>query len=278
MFKLLDVKPVSGSLGAIVSGVELSKPVAEATFAEIHKAILKYQVIFFQNQSINPGQYLEFAKLFGHIADYPFANGMDDYPEIVEIIKEPDQTSNFGGMWHTDTAYMYEPPNYTLLYAVETPPVGGDTIFSNMYLAYDNLSKGMKYIISCLSGVNSSALHKGTLRGDHLSSGSMQKKNSDAHTAVHPAIRTHPETSRKALYVNSSHTAEFAELTHSESAPILAYLFSLATKPEFTCRFQWTQGCLAIWDNRCTQHCAINDYDGYRRVMQRITISGERPE
>ena len=278
MFELLDVKPVSGSLGAIISGVDLSQRIEESTFAQMHKMILKYQVLFFPNQSLNPGQYIEFAKHFGPIVDYPFAKGMDGYPQIVEIIKEPEQTSNFGGMWHSDTTYMLEPPSYTLLYAVQTPPAGGDTIFSNMYLAYDSLSKGMKNIIMHLNGVNTSALHNNTLRGDHLSSGSMQKKNNNTHTTIHPAIRTHPETGQKALYVNCSHTSEFAELTHSESAPILAYLFSHACKPEFTCRYQWAQGSLAIWDNRCTQHCAVNDYDGFRRVMQRITISGERPE
>jgi len=150
-------------------------------------------------------------------------------------------------------------------------------VFSDMYLAYETLSEGMKAIVSQLNGVNSSSLNKQRLREEHLSSGSMREQDKDVFTAVHPAVRRHPETKRKSLYVNPSHTEKFAELTAEESRPILEYLFNHSISPELTCRFRWAPGTLAIWDNRCTLHCAINDYDGHRRVMQRITIAGEKP-
>ncbi len=272
-----SVIPISGALGAEVLGAPSLERLDELQFNEIYQALLKHQVIFIRDQELSPQHYIKFAARFGAISRYPFAEGLHAHPEIVEIIKEPEQTSNFGGMWHTDTAYLTEPPAFTLLYAVETPPVGGDTVFSDMYLAYETLSEGMKAIVSQLNGVNSSSLNKQRLREEHLSSGSMREQDKDVFTAVHPAVRRHPETKRKSLYVNPSHTEKFAELTAEESRPILEYLFNHSISPELTCRFRWAPGTLAIWDNRCTLHCAINDYDGHRRVMQRITIAGEKP-
>jgi len=273
------VEPVSGALGAEVSGIDLAGALDDAQFAGIQEAFLAHQVLFFRDQKLTPDAYLAFARRFGALADYPFVKGMDSHPKITEIIKEPHQTSNFGGMWHTDTTYLAVPPKATLLYAVETPAIGGDTLFANLYTAFEALSGGMAEVLTGLSGVNTSALHSTGLRSAHLKSGSMQAKTStdDPLMAEHPAIRTHPDTGRKALYVNAAHTARFSSLTREESLPILTFLFDHAVQPEFTCRFRWQPGSLAIWDNRCTLHCAINDYDGHRRVMQRITIEGDRP-
>ena len=275
----LAVESLSGALGAIVSGIDLAAGVDDALFADIEKAFLSHQVLFFRDQNLTPESYLAFARRFGPPADYPFAKGIASHPEITEIIKEADQTSNFGGIWHTDTSYLPEPPKATLLYAVETPAAGGDTLFANLYLAYDTLSGGMAKMLEGLRAVNKSALHGVALRGAHLSTGSMEAKKSSSETlsAEHPAIRTHPQTGRKALYVNPAHTAQFSGMTRDESLPILTFLYDHAIQPEFTCRFRWQPGSLAIWDNRCTLHCAINDYDGHRRVMQRITLQGDKP-
>jgi len=271
----LGVEPVSGALGAVIRGVDLAN-LDDDAFAAIYAAFLKYGVIFLEDQQLSPDQYVAFARRFGPLADYPFAKGMDGRPEIVEIVKEPHQTSNFGGMWHTDTTYQPNPPKATMLYAVQTPTTGGDTLFADMRLAYRKLSTGMQVLLAGLKAVNSSSLNASALRGDHLKGGAMGAK-ADAKPvleAEHPVVRTHPETGAKALYVNPSHTVRFVGFTREESLPLLEFLYAHSIKPEFTCRFRWRPGSLAIWDNRSTQHCAINDYDGHRRVMRRVTIGG----
>ncbi len=278
-YRILEGAPLASALGAEVSGVDLAR-LDDAAFAEVHRAFLQHQVLFFREQHLAPTDFAGFARRFGEIGAYPFARGMDGRPEIVEIVKEPHQTSNFGGMWHSDTAYLEFPPKATLLTAIETPAAGGDTLFASMTAAYRALSEGLRAILDGLTGVNTSALHAASSRGDHLASGSMAsaEESPEALTAEHPAVRRHPETWRPALYVNPAHTGHFLGLTAEESAPILGYLFRHAVQPEFTCRFRWTPGALAIWDNRCTWHCAINDYDGQRRIMRRVTIRGEKPE
>lgn len=269
------VEPLSGALGAVIRGIDVTA-LDDAGFAAVYAAFLRHGVIVLEDQQVDPAQYVAFARRFGPLAEYPFAKGMDGHPQIVEIIKEPHQTSNFGGMWHTDTTYQPNPPKATMLYAVETPPVGGDTLFADMRLAYDKLSPGMQRMLAGLRALNSSSLNASLLRGEHLSSGSMGAKT-DAKPvleAEHPVVLTHPETGRKALYVNPSHTVRFVGFTREESLPLLQFLFAHSVRPEFTCRYRWRPGSLAIWDNRSTQHCAINDYDGHRRVMRRITIGG----
>ena len=196
------------------------------------------------------------------------------------IVKEAHQTSNFGGMWHSDTTYKPDPPKATMLMAVETPPTGGDTLFACQYKAYDALSDGMKRMLHGLEAVSSSAKNASALRTTHLATGSMSATEGAAETltATHPAVRRHPEAGRLLLYVNRSHTTRFADMTAQESAPLLDYLFDHQTRPEFTARIRWQPGSVVIWDNRSCQHCAINDYDGHRREMWRITLEGERPE
>lgn len=272
----MRVEPISGTLGAEISGVDLSQ-IDDTVFADIRQAFLDHHVLFFHDQSLTPDQYLAFAARFGRTAEYPFAKGLESHPEITEIIKEPEQTSNFGGMWHTDTTYQPVPPKATMLYAVETPEAGGDTLFASMHAAYETLSDGMRAILDGLEAINSSDLHGSSLRGDHLKTGTMGAKDivRTAREARHPAVRIHPETGRKALFVNPAHTVRFSTMTRAESLPILTYLYKHAVQPEFTCRFRWRPGSLAVWDNRSTWHTAINDYDGHRRVMRRITIEGD---
>lgn len=267
----------------------------------IYPAFLKYGVLVFRNQHslMSPDIFLQVAQRFGEVSDYPFAKGMDGFPNtITEIIKEPHQTSNFGGMWHSDTTYLDKPPKCTLLYAVETPPLGmGDTLFADMYQAYETLSDTIKEYLRGRRVIQSSSLNAAVLRGNHLESGSMQQKAGDntapstrsgssssppCYQASHPAVRTHPETKRMALFVNPSHSARFEEQTREESKALLEQLFDHCiqqeeSKSRFTIRVSWEPGTMVVWDNRCLIHCAINDYDGHRRVMRRITIAGDTP-
>lgn len=280
-FEKIQVTPIAGAMGAEIGGVDLSQPVDDATFAEIHRAWLDNNVIFFRDQDLTPQQYLRFAKMWGGIHLHPYMKGMDDFPEIFEIIKKEDDVQNFGNRWHTDQMFCPEPAKATMLYAKEVPEAGGDTQFSNLYLAYESLSDGMKEMLSKMRTYNmGDKRYGGRSRSERYRDGSsmgdkVAPPNKDINSD-HPLIRTHPETGRKALYIGS-HTAKFLGLTDEESAPLLKYLMNHARRPEFTCRFNWKPGSIALWDNRCSQHYAVNDYHGQRRRMHRITIQGDKP-
>jgi len=275
----LSVRPISGALGAEIGGVDLAG-LDDAAFAAIHRAFLAHQVLVFRDQSLGPGAYSALASRFGEPAEYPFAKGLEGFPFVTPLIKEAHQTSNFGGMWHADTTYQSAPPKATMLMALETPPAGGDTVFACQYRAYETLSDGMKRLLGGLKGVSSSAKNASALRTAHLASGSMSAAEAAPKvlTAAHPAVRRHPETGRLALYVNRSHTVAFEGMTEAESAGLLEYLFEHQVRPEFTARVRWEPGTVVIWDNRSCQHCAINDYDGHRCEMWRITREGQIPE
>lgn len=279
MTKVIEILPVSGSLGAEVWGVDLAQPLPESTVEDIRAAFSEHLVLFFRGQRLEPQHQVAFGAHFGPIGIYPFAEPLADHPEVVPIIKEKDQTTNFGGTWHSDTTYLETPPAATLLYAKQVPPHGGDTLFANMYLAYESLSPVMQRLLDGLTGISSAEKDSDFLRGDHLDSGRMAGTSADERgfVAEHPAVRTHPVTGRKALYVNSAHTVGFKGMTALESAPILSYLLDHLCREDFTCRFRWEEGSLAIWDNRCSQHYPLNDYHGFRRVMHRVTIAGEVP-
>jgi taurine dioxygenase len=218
---------------------------------------------------------------FGEPCYYPFVTGIDGYPFIFEVVKEESETVNFGGNWHSDTTYLAQPPLATLLYALETPSHGGDTLFANTRKAYEALSEGMRAMVDKLVGVNSASLKvTGGRRKMHSTIGSMKvhdTENADGYEAQHPAARTHPETGRKALYVSRSHTIRFKDMSEEESRPLIDFLQAHQTRPEFTCRVRWTPGTLTIWDNRCTQHSAVNDYHGQRRRMRRLTVGAQVP-
>ncbi len=267
-----QVRPLSGAIGAEVLGADLAA-LDDSGFAVIHQAFLDHQVLVFRDQTLSPEAFVAAARRFGQPVPYPFAKGIEGQPEITVIVKEAHQTSNFGGMWHSDTTYKPEPPIATMLCCRETPAAGGDTVFACQNAAYEALSEGMKALLAPLNGISSSAKNASALRGTHLATGSMQGAAADVMTAVHPVVRVHPETGRKALYVNRSHTIGFEGLTEAESAPILDYLFQHQIQPEFTARVRWTAGTVVIWDNRSSQHCAINDYDGHRREMWRVTLA-----
>ena len=277
MASAIQLKRIAGALGAEVSGLDLARPVSDQQAAALRAAWLEHLVLFFRDQPLMPAQYMAFARRIGQPVEYPFVRGIEGYPEIIEVKKLEHETVNFGGIWHSDTAYLEEPPMASMLLAREVPPYGGDTLFANMYLAYETLSEGMRSMLDPLTAVNSSARADVTrTREDRLKSDGRSGAKKE-YAAEHPVVRTHPETGRKALYVNVAHTARFGGMTEEESAPLLEYLFRHQTRPEFTCRFSWRVGSLALWDNRCTQHNPVNDYHGYRRLMHRITLAGDKP-
>jgi taurine dioxygenase len=275
--KSLRINPLAGALGAEVSGVDLSDELGDDTIALIRRAWLDHLVIFFRGQTLPPARFLTLARRFGEPVEYPFVTGIDGFPLITPVVKLEHERVNFGGLWHSDTAYLETPPMGTMLIAREVPPHGGDTIFANMYLAYETLSEGMRRLLDGLVAVNSSAKADVTkTREDRMRDGAREGARAE-YLAEHPVVRTHPETGRKALYVNGGHTVRFKGMTEAESAPILDFLFAHQTRPEFTCRFRWEGGSLALWDNRCAQHNPINDYHGFRRVMHRVSLAGDRP-
>jgi taurine dioxygenase len=274
----ITIRPLSGALGAEVSGVDLRATLDDSVYADIRRAWLEHLVIFFRDQDLSPAQFLAFARRFGEPIEYPFVKGLDEHPEIIPVLKLAHETVNFGGIWHSDTAYLDVPPMASMLIAREVPPAGGDTEFANMYLAYETLSNGMKRVLDGLYAVNSSAnADVSRTREDRLKD-SKREDAKQAYEASHPVVRVHPETGRRALYVNIAHTARFEGMTREESAPILDYLYRWQVRPELTCRFQWKPASIALWDNRCAQHNAINDYQGHRRLMHRITLAGDKPK
>lgn len=273
----LEIRRVAGALGAEIHGVDLSTPLTESLAAAIRQVLLDHQVIFFRDQSLDSQQFLRFAQAMGDPIEYPFVKGIDGYPVIIPVTKLEHERTNFGGIWHSDTTYLQQPPMGSMLLAREVPPFGGDTLFANQYLAYETLSEGLRKVLDGLVGVNSSAkADVSKTREDRIASDGRADAKRD-YVAEHPVVRTHPETGRKALYVNVAHTSHFKGMTPEESAPLLQYLFQHQVKPEFTCRFAWQPGSLAFWDNRCAQHNPVNDYHGHRRVMHRITLAGDTP-
>ena len=274
---MIGIHPVAGALGAEISGVDLAQ-VDDGTIAEIRQAWLEHLVIFFRDQDLSPAQFLAFARRIGEPIEYPFVKGLDEHPEIIPVLKLAHEKHNFGGIWHSDTAYLEQPPMASMLIAREVPPVGGDTEFANMYLAYETLSAGMKRLLDGLTAVNSSsAADVSRTREDRIKDSARADARKE-YVAHHPVVRVHPETGRRALYVNVAHTVGFEDMTPEESAPLLQYLVRHQVRPDFTCRFRWRPGSIALWDNRCAQHNAINDYPGHRRLMHRITLAGDRPK
>jgi taurine dioxygenase len=273
----LSVTSIAGSLGAEIGGVDLAAPLDDATVAAIRQAWLEHLVIFFRDQDLSPAQFLAFARRFGEPIEYPFVKGLPEQPEIIPVMKLPHETVNFGGIWHSDTAYLEMPPMASLLIAREVPPAGGDTEFANMYLAYETLSDRMKQIVDGLVAVNSSAAADTSRTREDRVKDSGRADARTEYVARHPVVRVHPETGRRALYVNVAHTVGIEGMTADESNAILSFLFRQQVRSEFTCRFRWRPGSIAFWDNRCAQHNAINDYPGHRRLMHRITLAGDRP-
>jgi len=244
----LEIIPQSSVIGAEVRGLDLSVGLEQATFDQLNRAFLDHQILFFRDQQLTARQYNDFAERFGSLKDYLFADGMDDFPHITEIVKTETETEGFG--------------SYTL--------------FADMYSLYDDLSAGLKAALAPLRAINSAS---GVPRDEDIYEVVKSKNSAKSDQfAIHPVIRRHDETGRNALYVNGIHTLGFEGLTRAESLPMLEYLYQRVTRPEYSFRLRWQADTLALWDNRCTQHYALNDYHGYRRVMHRIIVEGPIPQ
>lgn len=273
----IDVRPVAGALGAEIHGVDLAQGFTDKVFAQIRQAFLDYNVIFFRDQTLSPEQHITFAERWNTINVNRFFKPFEGYPQIAEVRKEPDQEKNIGRSWHTDHSYDQVPAMASILYAKEVPDTGGDTLFASMHAAYDSLSVGLRETLESLNAVHSSRHVFGRPRGENTY-GKVDDRvgNPDLaqQDALHPVVIRHPDTGRKALYVNNSFTVRIDGWTEQESRSLLDFLYTHAANPEFTCRFRWKKGSIAMWDNRSTWHRALNDYAGHLRYMHRITLEG----
>jgi taurine dioxygenase len=272
----IRVTPLSTALGAEIGGVELATPPAGPVLSEILHAFGQYGVVFFRDQQLTPEQHLAFAECFGAVNINRFFTAAPGYPEIAEVRKEPEQRRNIGNGWHTDHSYDLAPAMGSMVYAREVPTTGGDTLFASMYAAYDTLSDGLKATLDGLRALHSSrhvfGAEADARRGDLQ--GRIGNPELATQDAIHPVVIRHPETGRKALYVNPGFTRHFDGWTEEESRLLLDYLYRHAVRPEFTIRFHWREDSLAFWDNRSTWHFAVNAYQGERRLLHRITIAG----
>ena len=271
----MSITKLAGALGAEIRDVDLGS-LDDATFAAIHQALLDHGVICIRDQDIAPDQQLAFARRWGEVHLHPYLAGLPERPEIIEIVRAPEDAHGFGDHWHTDQIFTPKPAMATMLYAKEVPAVGGDTLFADLYSAYETLSDGMKAMLAPLRTWN---IYTKTINRSAAMDRKVQDKEKPAEPAVHPVIRRHPETGRPALYICYANTTRhFEGMTEAESRPLLDWLLAHATRPEFTCRIRWEPGTLTIWDNRRTLHMALNDPLPSRRVMHRITIKGEATE
>ena len=275
----LRFRRISGSLGAEVSGVDVSRELDDHTIAGIRAGLLEYLVLVFRDQSLEPGSLAVFARRFGKLNRHPYVKPLEGYPDVFRIIKEPDDVHHFGNGWHSDLSYAQHPARATMLYGTQIPPYGGDTLFADMRAAYRTLSDGMKRMLDGLVAVFSNERTYGP-NAARFKQGVKQMEVAQQNTVTrveHPVVRTHPETGVKALYLNPLHTVGFKDMTAEESQPLIDYLCAHSTRPEFLCRVQWQPGSLTFWDNRATLHYAVDDFAGHRRVMTRVTLEGDRP-
>ena len=276
------VRPLAPACGAEVIGLDLANPPSDA-MRRVAEALARHAVLFFRDQRLSPEQQLEVTRRFGDILRVPYIQHLEAYPDMIAVLKEADERgiSTFGGTWHSDFSFLDVPPSLTLLYALELPALGGDTLWASQYAAYDALSPGLRRLLDPLRAVQSAWPHgtRGPGPGTAVSRSIGMVRNDPAadREIAQPVVRVHPVTGRRALFVNPVYTERFEDMTVDESRPMLQYLFGHATRPEFTCRLRWAPGTLALWDNRCLLHLAINDYDGSRRLLHRTTVAGERP-
>ncbi len=272
-----EVEHLTPFVGSEISGLDLSKAIAPEAFTELRTLWLERKVLFFRDQTLTPDQQVAFTRQFGEVDKYPFLKGIEGNPLVAPVLKLPDETINFGGIWHSDTTYLETPAGGASLYALELPPLGGDTIFCNMGKAYETLPQGVKDTVDNLKAINTSAKAAVSKTRVNRLADSGDSSAPKEFTNVHPVIRTHPESGERTLFVNEAHTVRFDGWTEEDSEPLLHMLYMHARKPEFQCRFRWSPGAVVIWDNRSSHHYPINDYDGYRRLLHRVSLKGSRP-
>lgn len=270
----LEFRRLAGALGAEVTGVDLASDLSDETIAELRRAFVEHQVIFFRDQTLTPAEQVRFGRRFGPLNIHPYVAGMAEHPQVMEVIKEPEDRVNFGGGWHSDMSFLPTPSIGSILYAVEVPVWGGDTLFASQAAAYDALSPGLKLTLEGLNAVHSAG-REYSARGhsaQRRKSMSVVEAEGAVGEYIHPMVQVHPETGRRALYVNPAFTMRIEGWSARESKPLLDFLFEHSRYEAFTCRFNWAPGSVAFWDNRSVWHFALNDYPGQRRHMRRVTI------
>jgi taurine dioxygenase len=277
----LAVEPVAGALGASVRGIDLSQASASEELNGLRQALADHLVIFLPDQTLDLDDLERVTDLLGGRDVTPFVDPLEDRPYVIRVIKEPNDALNFANAWHSDLSYLPAPPAYTLLHAWDVPDHGGDTLWANQYLAYDTLSRGLKSTLEGLRAVHSAGMAYGTGglldQVKNLTSMAIAPSEDAYAEHVHPAVIVHPVTGRKALYLDPVYTTRFEGWTKEESRPLLEQLHRHSINENFTCRLRWSVGTLAIWDNRCTMHNALNDYAGVRREMYRTSVKGAPP-
>jgi len=274
----MDIKLLSGALGAEVVGIDL-KDSSKENFKVINNLLLEHKVIFFRNQKITPEEQLSLAKCFGPLETHAYVKGLNKYPEIVRIIKDPNEKNQWGENWHSDVSYNVKPTKAVILKSIKIPPVGGDTMFANMELAWETLDEKIKDKIKDKKALHSS-LGSEFFVDDY--EGMEGNGNHDEYSNIHPIVRTHPETGKKILFVNWTYTKKIDDMNKKESDETLKKIFEHQARLDLTCRFRWTENAVAIWDNRSVLHYAITDFFpgrglGHERIMDRIAIEGDRP-
>lgn len=279
-YQHIRVRPLSGALGAEILDLDL-RQLDDATFAELKQAGSDHLALFFRDQDLTLDQYEAFVARWGEFGDDPFVATMDDRPNMIRVLKEADERHPlvFGGAWHSDWTFLPQPPAWTFLYGTDVPEYGGDTLFTNNYLGWEWLSDTFQQMLAPLRALHSperaygaQATHNELMENMRILYGEK------AHlTHAHPLVRTHPETGRNALFVNPGYTVGIEGMRQEEAAHLLEYLFRVMTNPAFQCRFRWTPGAIAMWDNRCTLHNPVSDYLGMRRELYRMTVAGETP-
>ncbi len=275
-YSKFEITPISGALGAEVTGLDLNQ-MDDETFSQLSDAFNEFLVLLIHGQNLTLEQHRAFASRFGKLIPHPYVTGLEQDPDIFEIVREPGENFSWDNYFHSDLMFLDKPPKASALYAVTVPPYGSDTEFCNMYLAYETLSQGMQDLLDNLWCVNES----GDTRQWSDKYQSMHRLKNEEKQALHPAVRIHPETGRKSLYMSPAFTTRFENMSVEDSAPLIDYLYKHSTQSHLNCRLRWRTGSLALWDNRVSLHHAVADYFGdnanYRRVMRRATIEGETP-
>ncbi len=273
---VLEVRPLTPTIGAEIHGVDLRLPLDAQTLSEVRAALLDWKVVFFRDQDITTEQHLAFARNFGELEVHPFAPEKPGYPEVLAITHDRERPGK-ENTWHSDVTWRLEPSLGSILRSLEVPPVGGDTLFADMYAAYSGLSDEVKAKIEGKTAIHDFAHFRRGLRKQGKSEAEIEEYNKKYPPAEHPVVRTHPETARKGLYVNAAFTQHIAGMERGESDALLKHLYAQAATPEYQCRFRWGVNSIAFWDNRASQHYAVSDYWPAVRRMERVTIVGDRP-
>lgn len=271
-----DVRPFTPTIGAEIRGIDLARPLEASTLSDLRAALLEWKVLFFRDQDITTEQHLDFARCFGKLEVHPFAPHKPGYPEVLAIMHNRESRGK-ENTWHSDVTWRLEPSLGSILRSIEIPAVGGDTLFADMYAAYEGLSEEAKVKIEGRTAIHDFAHFRKGLRKAGKSEAEIEEYNKAFPPAEHPVVRTHPETGRKALYINAAFTQHIVGMEAAESASLLRHLYAQAAIPEYQCRFRWSVNALAFWDNRASQHYAVSDYWPHVRRMERVTIVGDRP-